>query len=117
MPRAHVVHLASYKQIRELTSLQGIQIDHRQRYLLLEGLYFPYWEPPDALPADMLIVGELVIDIGGERRATSRWKITYNASLIFGWQKSSTVLAFDCLVVDGLSDMNKPLIARYTVRI
>ncbi|WWC61360.1 uncharacterized protein I303_103941 [Kwoniella dejecticola CBS 10117] len=71
-------------------------IDRKERYFSVQDLHFPHYENRGNPLGETILDGELVIDIDPKTNA-----------------QTLRFYAFDCLVLDGINIMKKPLHSRY----
>lgn len=95
---------------------KGLQIDRKQRFFKVQGLYFAHWENRSAFLGETLLDGELVIDIDPISGAV-RLDTLQNMALHSNVHSQQTLMyyAFDCMVLHGENIMEKPLLKRYAV--
>lgn len=77
---------------------QPVQIDRHNDYRQLHGFFFPHHENPQRPLGNTLLDGELLLDVDPRTRT-----------------ETLRFLAFDCLVVDNMNVMDRPLDKRYGV--
>lgn len=97
-------------------STKGLQIDRKQRFFKIQGLYFAHWENRSAFLGETLLDGELVIDIDPISGAVSLETLqTILVDSDVYSQQTLMYYAFDCMVLHGENIMEKPLLKRYAV--
>lgn len=96
--------------------IKRLQIDRKQRFFKVQGLYFAHWENRSAFLGETLLDGELVIDIDPSTGAV-RLETLQNMAEDSDVRSQQTLMyyAFDCMLLHGENIMEKPLLKRYAV--